>query len=98
ERVNRRWPDKGPSAPAEILAQRDRLWCGRHAHQSLSCDARRPRGGIRFPPPEILRERATFLPQFNRAFRVVDRCFDLAAVTNDPLVRQQLRDIARREP
>src|SRR6185503_12461286 len=97
ERIDRRRSDKGPPAPAEILAQRDRLRCGRHAHQSLSRDPPRPRRRIRFPPPEVVRQRPAFLPQLDRALGVIDRRFDLAAMTNDPFVAEQSRDVARRE-
>ena len=98
KRINRRRSDKGPSAPAEILAQRDGLWCGRHAHQSLSRDLSGSRGGIRLPLPEVLRQRSTFLTELDRPLRVVDCRFDLAAVANDAFVPKECRHVARREP
>ena len=80
----------GPSTSRSIAA------CA-HLHQLRARHALRPRATAGLPRPEVRRQRAVLVDQLERALRVVDRRFDLAAMADDAVVLQQPLHVARAE-
>src|SRR5687767_5137602 len=98
ERINRRRSHKRPTPPLQVLAQRDGLRCPRKLHECVSRQAPRARPRVWFPAPEVRRQRSELLADCGSAPGVVDRRFDLAAMTDDSLVAEQSPYVAGVEP
>src|SRR5688572_16457341 len=68
-----------------------------HGLERLVRELLRPRRQRRLPRPEISGERALLVDQLERALRVVDGRFDLAAMADDAGILQQALHVAGAE-
>ena len=97
ERVAGRGSHEGPPSLLQVFRQRRRLLRDAHCLEPVSRDLLRAAGSLRFPGPEIGGKGPFLVDQLERALRVVDRRFDLAAMADDAGVFQQPPHVARTE-
>jgi len=79
-------PDEFPAQLLQVFREGNRVRRGRHGL--------RLRKLLRFVTPDEGRQRSFPLDELPGLPRIIDDCLDLAAVTNDPFVLEQMRDIS----